>query len=243
MKNCMVLWRRELSAMFLSPVAYATLAVFIASAAGTFLVAVFHNTGSQTPPQVFLFESLILWLTLLIPVVTMRLFAEERKSGTIETLMTAPVTDLEVVISKYAGALTFVLLAAAAVIGSLFFLDFMSSGLTGVDVGSVKSGSIFIALFCFLAIAVGEWISLQTSNQIVAGLASMCALWGVLLGGWFLQALPLGLDRIGESISVAAQLEVFERGFIDSRTIVLFVSATAFSLFACVRALEQRRGQ
>jgi ABC-2 type transport system permease protein len=239
----MIIWRRELSAMFLSPVAYATLVLFLAAAGGTFLMSVFQNAGGVNPPQVFLFESLLLWLTILVPVVTMRLFAEEHKTGTLETLMTAPVTDTEVIAGKYAGALTFVLIASAPVLASLFFLDFMSPGIQGLDRGSVKAGCLFIVLFCCLAVAVGEWVSLLTANQIVAATGSFCAVWLVLLGGWILQALPLGLERVGAGISVAANLEAFERGFIDSRAIVLFVSATAFSLFACVRALEASRGR
>jgi ABC-2 type transport system permease protein len=229
--------------MFLSPAAYATLALFLAAAGGTFLMSVFQNVGSPSAPQVFLFDSLVLWLTVLIPVVTMRLFAEERKSGTLETLLTAPVRDVEVVLGKYGGALTFVLAAAAPVVGSLFFLDFMSPGIQGVDAGSVKAGLLFLVLFCCLAVAVGEWVSIQTSSQIVAAIAGFCAIWLVLLGGWIIQALPFGLQGVGAALSVASQIESFERGIVDSRTVVLFVSSSAFVLFACVRALELRKGR
>jgi len=240
-RNAGVLWRREMAALFLSPAAYVIAAIFLLAAGGSLLLGVSQNSGRAIPPQALLFEPLCAWLTVLTATVTMRLFADEKKSGTIETLMTAPVTDTEVVVGKYAGALTFVLLCCAPVVACLYLLDFMSPGIRGLDTGAVAGGCVFVFLFSAMSVAVGEVISLTTRNQIVAAITTLFTLWILLLGGWLLAALPLGLAGIGSDLSLAAHIEAFERGVVDTRAVVLCASITAFSLFACVRLLETRR--
>lgn len=241
MRNLVVIWRRELAAMFMSPVAYVVMAVFFAAAGGTFLLEVFKNTGSPTPLEAFLFEAAMVWLTFLLTVVTMRLFAEEKRSGTIETLMTAPVTEAQVVLGKHAAALTSVLIVLAPVVGCPYLLKAMSPGLTAIDAGAMTGGCIFLALFSLMGVAMGGLISLMTDNQITAAICCFCALWLAVLGGWLLSALPFGLEGPAEYLSVSSHLQEFDRGLIDSRPIVLYVSVSVALLFASVRVLESRR--
>ncbi len=241
MRKFQILFRRELSAYFLSPVAYVTIVAFLLAAGGTFLLEVFRNVGGRDPVHGFLFNAIVVWMTLLITAVTMRLFAEEKRSGALEALLTAPVGEAEVVLAKYAAAWVFVAVVVSPVVLSAFLLQRMSPGLPPLDAGAMGVGCAFLALFAMLGVAVGELVSLTTRNQIVAAICSFCALWLVLLGGWLLTVLPLGLARVGRYVSATAHLEAMSRGILDTRTIVLFLSVSAFVLFAAVRVLEARR--
>jgi ABC-2 type transport system permease protein len=146
-----------------------------------------------------------------------------------------------VVLAKYAAALAFVAIVVTPVVLSAFLLQRLSPGLPPLDVGAMGTGCAFLLLFAALGVAVGELVSLTTRNQIVAAICGFCALWLVLLGGWLLTVLPLRLAGLGRYVSATAHLEAMARGILDTRTVVLFVSATAFVLFAAVRVLEARR--
>lgn len=241
MRNFRTLWRRELTACFLSPVAYVTLVVFLLCAGGTFLLVVFANHDTGEPLPSMLFASLSVWLTILITVIAMRLFSEEKRSGTLETLMTAPVTDSEVVLGKYAGALTFLALILLPAIGVVFVFDLLSPGVNYVDIGALAGGSIMLLLVAAMCLAIGVAISLLTENQIVAAICTFCAVWFVYLLGWLLSLLPFGTGNVVESVSGITHMADGARGMIDTRPVVLYLSGTVFMLFLSIRLLESRR--
>lgn len=242
MRNLFTIWRRELAACFLSPIAYVTIVMFLSVAGGTFVVLVLNGRDAGLLP-VMLFESVILWLPVLITVISMRLFAEEKRSGTIETLMTAPVTEAEVVLGKYAGAVSFLILVVMPAIGDIFILKFMSPGVRSVDVGAILGGALILLLLSSLCVSIGLFVSLLTKNQIVAAVLCMCVVWCVILFGWILSTLPLWVDmsRFADYISATTHIQDFARGLIDVRTVILYVSGTLFMLFVSVRVLESRR--
>jgi ABC-2 type transport system permease protein len=240
--NWRTIARREFSACFLSPVAYVTLVVFLTVVNGTFFVAVLRNLGSYEPLATLLFTALCVWLPMLITVVTMRLFAEEKRSGTIETLMTAPVTETEVVWGKYAGALGFTLLVSAPAVASVFLLERLSPGITLVDldVGALLAGCLIATLLIACLTALGLLISLFTRNQIVSALACLSAICVALLSGWLLSLVP-GADRHAvEYLSATTHIEDFARGMVSAGPAVLYVSLTLFLLFTAARILELR---
>jgi len=243
MRNFFTLWKRELTACFLSPIAYVTMVVFLAMSGGTFLMGVVRNVGTNQPLSNLLFAALILWTTVLVSVASMRLFAEEKKSGTIETLMTAPVTDVEVVLGKYAGGLSFVLIVALPAIANIFILAWFSPGIntTAVDPGAVLSGCLMFFLLCAFFMAIGLLVSMMTNNQVVAAICCFCVLWLVLLAGSLISALPLITPHLAEFFSPVMHIDDFSRGSVDTRPVVLYVSGTVFLLFAAVRVLESRR--
>jgi len=241
MRRFPVVWRRELAACFLSPVAYVTMVAFVSVSAFTFLAQVMRDVGGSDPLSVLLFASIILWLTILVSVVTMRLFAEEKRSGTLETLMTAPVTDVEVVLGKYAGAMTFVTIVVAPAVACIFILAALSPGIESVDAGAVTGGCVIVFVVAALAVAIGLLVSLMTRNQIVAAIACFVAIWFVLLFGWFVSSVPGVSPKLSAYLSAMSQIEDFARGSVDTRPIVLYVSCTVFVLFAAVRLLESRR--
>ena len=243
MRNLFTVWRRETVSCFLSPVAYVTMVVFLAMTAWTFMLGVLRNTGQTEPISSYLFGAVFVWLAALITVISMRLFTEEKRSGTIETLMTAPVTEKEVVLGKFAGALTFLTIVIAPTLVFLFVLVILSPSmeLAQLDTGALLGGGLILLLASSFFTAIGLLISLTTRNQIISSLCILSSLWVAMLLGWLLSGVPGTMSRIGEYISITAHIEEFCRGSIDARPIVLYVSATVFTLFAAIRVLESRR--
>jgi ABC-2 type transport system permease protein len=241
MSRILTLWRREMTACFLSPVAYVTMVAFLLIAGATFLTGVVRNVATSETLASLLFGADILWLTPLITVIAMRLFAEEQRSGTLEALMTAPVTEAQVVLGKYAGALSFLLLAAAPTIGYPYVLAALCPATAPVDAGAVWGGALVVGVLSAFCLAIGLLISLMTRNQIIAAICTFCAIWFVLLFGWLIAALPFGLTALADYFSALEHIESFVRGVVDTRPLVLYVSGTCFLLFLSVRVLESRR--
>lgn len=237
------LWRREISACFLSPIAYVTMTVYMAVTCLTFLIGVVNSQGTHEPLPLILAESILIWLTVLITVVAMRLFAEEKRAGTIETLMTAPVSEAEVVFGKYLGALTFILLATLPAPAALVLLVRLSPGISAaaVDPGGLLGAGLVLGLVTVFLLAISLVVSLLTANQIVAAICTFTMLWLTLLFGWLLSVLPVQLGALETYVSVTDHIEAFCLGNIDTRPIVLYVSGSLFMLFVAVRVLEARR--
>jgi len=243
MNNFGTIWRRELSASFLSPIAYVTMVVFLGVTNGTFLVAVLRNLGSYEPIAGILFAAIFLWLPILVTVTCMRLFAEEKRSGTIEALLTAPVTELEIVLGKYAAALSFTLLTVAPAVAAIFILERLSPGLrmADVDPGAIAAGCVILALLSAFLTAVGLLVSLLTKNQIVSAIACFCCVCTALMAGWLVSLVPGMPPELIQYISATQHIEEFTRGIVNADPFVLWGSGTVLLLFFAVRVLEARR--
>ncbi len=242
MKNFFTIWFRELSACFLSPVAYVLMVVFLAVSSGTFLLEVTQTPVLEQPLTVALFEAIVVWLTILVTVVSMRLFAEEKRSGTLETLMTVPVTEEQIVLGKYAGALSFLILVTFPIAITLLLLVAVSPSvqLADLDTGALLTGGAILILVSSLLVSVGLLVSLLTRNQVIAAICCFCAVWGVLLFGWIVTLATGGAVQV-TMITVTDHIRDFSRGMVDTRPLVLYVTGTALFLFASVRVLESRR--
>ncbi|MBT3295444.1 MAG: ABC transporter permease subunit [Verrucomicrobia bacterium] len=242
MRNFLTIWFRELSACFLSPVAYVLMVVFLAVTSATFLLDITQDAALDQPLTVTLFESILVWLTILVTVVCMRLFAEEKRSGTLETLMTVPVTEAQIVLGKYAGALSFLLLVTFPVAITLLLVVAVSPVLQlgDLDGGALLSGGLILILVSSLLVAVGLLVSLLTRNQIIAAICCFCAVWGVLLFGWIVTIISGG-GFSTTYVTVTDHIRDFSRGMLDSRPLVFYILGSALFLFASVRVLESRR--
>lgn len=246
MKAFLPLWRRELAAYFLSPIAYTTAAFFLVVMGFSFwfLVALLIQGQPGVNAMNELFGSIFFWISLLVvtPALTMRLLAEERRSGTLETLMTAPVTDPEVVLSKYAGALTFFVLLWLPTLLYAFFLRRFSAESVPIDLGPMLGGYLGAFLVGAFYLSVGLFCSALTRNQIVASMSCFAALCLLFFSGFvpYLATNPILREIGGYGSSVAHMLD-FSRGSIDTRPIVLYLSGTLFMLFATVKAVEARK--
>jgi ABC-2 type transport system permease protein len=243
MRNVLTIWRRELAACFLSPIAYVLMVMFLATTGFTFFLGVVRNTGSVGAVPPLLFGAMVLGMGALVPAVTMRLFAEEKRAGTIETLMTAPVTESDVVLGKYAGALSFMILVAAPAVANVFILERLSPGLDleTVDLGALAGGALIYLLLALFFTALGLFISLMTRNQVVAAVCCFVCCQLALFLGWLLSILPGSNKGLADYVSATTHLEDFCRGIVDLRPIVLYLSATWLLLFCSVRVLESRQ--
>lgn len=243
MRTILTIWRHELQGCFLSPVAYVTMVVYLAITGFTFWVAAFHNVGRPEPLAMLLVGSLAFWMPILVTVVSMRLFVDEKRQGTLEMLLTAPVTETEVVMGKYLGALTFLLAVTAPCFSFAFVLERLSPTITmeNIDVGALCGGALIVLLVLAALLAVAVAVSLTTRNQIVAAICTFCAIWGAMLAGWLLGEVQGMPAKLAEQLSMTRHLEEFALGVISLPAVVLYVSVTVFMLFVSVRMLEARQ--
>ncbi len=229
-----VAWK-EIQVYFGSPTAYIVGLIFLA-VTGFFFVLDLGDPFPEASLSNFYFGATII-LILLAPALTMRLLAEEQKLGTIELLLTSPVRDWEVIVGKYLASLVFLMSMVAL---SLYYplLLFLFAD---PDPGPIYSGYIGLVLYGAAALSIGILTSTLTSNQIIAFVVAA----GVLLLLFFANT---GADVVGgiwstlvNEIGMRSHFDDFDRGVIDTKHIVYFLSVTAFFLFLSIRALESRR--
>ena len=245
MNGFLTLWRKELTSYFLSPVAYVVSIFFLVVMGAIFslLVSVLADGPTGVTVMNLLFGSPFFWMTMMVvmPVLTMRLLAEEKRNGTIETLMTAPVSDLAVVLAKYASALGFYILMWLPTVAYLLLLRQFSAMMAPVDLGPMAGGYLGALLVGMFYLALGLFCSALTSNQIVAAITSFAAIFGFFLLGLLDRATdqPV-LQAVSACVSSYQHMLDFSRGAVDSRPVIFYLSSTVFLLFATVKALESR---
>jgi ABC-2 type transport system permease protein len=229
MKRFLPLLGKEVRALFYSPIAY----IIIGLMGYSFTITLFVNKFA-TLVHIF-FQSAGL-LFLLIPIITMRLFAEERKAGTLELLLTAPVRESHVVIAKYLASMA-VVLAMIALTGTYAFV----LGLFGSpEWGPIYSGYLGLALLSSTLVSLGLMISALTANQVVAAIVTI----GISFLLWTIDTLaammPDALERVLISFSLLARFQPFVTGAMYLSDFGFFVSSTLLALFLAMRALARR---
>ncbi|MGA2259844.1 MAG: ABC transporter permease [Acidobacteriota bacterium] len=253
MKNILAIWQREVKSYFLSPIAYVVLTVFL-FIAGFFFYTILtawvqqtmmqaaYGQGSQpvdVPGMVSrsFFGTISVVLLFMIPMLTMGLFAEEKKRGTIELLLTTPVGNLQAMMGKYLASLTFLLimyLASGITISALFIYG-------QPDWKPILAGYLGLILYGSALLAVGLFISTLTENQIVAGVITL----GVILILWLVDALATGAQGMMKDVlsylSVISHLDDFIKGVIDTTHVIFYVTFAFFGLFLTYRSLESMR--
>jgi ABC-2 type transport system permease protein len=247
-RRVLALLIRELSAFYYSPIAYVVLFFFLIlnGLAFWFSIAPLSNGPSElTVVQIF-FNKLSFWIAYLLvfPVITMRLFSEEFKLGTIETLMTAPVRDWEVVGSKFFAALLFYL---TLWLPSLFY--FLLFGWL-INRDAAGTGAQLWAPFLLLLVmgmfnlSLGCLASSLTSNQIIAAMMASVFVLGIffltMIGYAISGSSPL-LREITSYVSQLEHMDTFSRGVIDSRPLVFYPTCTAFVLLITYHVFQYRR--
>ena len=239
------LWRREIAAYFLSPIAYVMMMFFLVIMGFSFwlLANVLAQGVEGVPLMRELFDSFFFWITTLtlVPVLTMRLFAEEKRSGTIELLMTAPVSDTAVVLAKYLGAVSFYIAIWAPTALYVVILRSFSAG-TPLDLGPIASSYLGALLVGAFYLAIGLFCSAMTRNQIVAAIVCFALLCVLFFGGFiaFISRVE-GVRETANYFCSLAHMREFARGAVDTRPVVLYLSGAALMLFATVKLVESRK--
>lgn len=233
MKGFLALTGKEMRALFLSPIAWALIAVFLFLMGYSFTMTLF---GSRNATLVHIFFQAAALLLLIVPIVTMRAFAEERRNGTLELLLTAPIREGHLVLAKYLAALAVVLVMIAGTGSYAIVL-----GLYGKpEWGPIYSGYLGLALVASALVALGVLFSALTSNQVVAAVLTI----GVSFLLWMLdslaQLLPAAAERTLMSLSLLARFTPFATGALYLSDLGFFLSLTALALFLAVRALARR---
>lgn len=232
---CSIAWR-EFASYFRASIGWVVIALYMLLAGLTVALTTIRPGEPATMRDFFAVSH---WLLLIVvPAVSMRLLSEEFRTGSIEPLMTAPVSDWQVVIGKYAGGLLFLLAMLAPTLAHVGVLEMIAAP----DYGPIAAGYTGLLLVGMLYLAVGLLASSLTPNQIVAYLGTMFFLMLVLF------AASQGPRFVGEpwdgvliSLSLNRRIEDFARGVIDTRHVVFFASASAWFLVLAVVSLEFRR--
>ena len=185
------------------------------------------------------------WLPSLVvvPVITMRLLAEESRSGTLEMLMTAPVTDFEVVLAKWLGAVVLYTLMWALTALYVLILWHFSGGTAALDLGPIATGYIGVLVIGQFLISIGLLASSMTKSQVAAALMSFALIFLILIAlRWLAFLFPGGpLNKLVLAVSPSDHMDDFRRGILDLRPIVLYLSGTACVLFLTTRIVESRK--
>jgi ABC-2 type transport system permease protein len=238
----MVIAKREFRSYFDAPLAYVVICLSFIALGGFFFLFRGGFWQVDRASLTTMFEYVPLGLTLLVvPVVTMRLMAEEKRSGTLEMLITLPVRDSDVILGKYMGALGLVLVLVLATLAYPFAMFRWPWNLGPLDMGPIYAGYLGLVLFAAASVAIGLLISALTESQAVAFFVTffvLLALWliGTVaenLGGWYGNVLSF--------VSFQSRLNGFTRGLVDTRDLVFFLSVTGLSLVVAFRALERRK--
>jgi ABC-2 type transport system permease protein len=237
---------RELRSYFWSPLGWVILTGFLFLQGMAFQTIVDYLNLPTSPPLTplgFFFGGTILyWLTVLFvtPVLTMRLLSEERKTGTLEALLTAPITEGQVVLGKYFGALVFYIFLWSP---TLIYVLLLSRHLD-LDWGPVASSYLGTIGVGALFLSVGTLVSGLTRNQVVAAIGTFAIL--------FLLFIPVFLDglvnspalkEVVEYLNLLQHMDEFGKGIVDTRHLIYYLSASAFCLFLTTRALEANKGR
>jgi ABC-2 type transport system permease protein len=251
MKNVWVICQKELKSYFASPIAYLLMAMFAVifgfffwNVVGYFvIVGMQQQMGRGMPMNVNemvirpLLQNVSVIGLFLIPLITMRLFAEEKRSGTIELLLTSPLTDFQILFGKWLAAM--LMYVAMLLVAGLNFVFVFAYGQP--DWRPMLVGFLGLLLQAGGLLAIGTFISTLTKNQIVAGGATF----GVCLLLWVMEWVT-GYEtaewaKVMGYLSVVSHFESFAKGVIDSKDIVFYVSVIFFGLFLTARSLESLR--
>src|SRR4026209_944085 len=247
-------FKKEMRLYFGSPVAYVVFTFFLLISGWFFSqIFLFYSDASMRSfmqPQLGgqdlnvienvmrpLFTNMSVVLLFFIPMLTMRLFAEEKRSGTIELLLTYPVRDGEVLAGKS--------LASLALFALLLVLTLLYPGLvayfTKVEWGPILSGYLGLLLTGAVFLAVGVLVSSMTENQIVAGFATFGILLAFWIVGWGAEFAGGPRRGVLQYLSIGDHLDGFTRGLIDTKDLVYYVSGVALALFLTLRSLDSKR--
>jgi gliding motility-associated transport system permease protein len=247
------IFKKEMRLYFTSPIAWVIGAIFLLIA-GYFFYSIFAfftlaSMQSAMNPQMArelnvtdsvlrpLFSNITVILLLLMPMVTMRLFAEERRSGTIELMLTYPVRDGAVLLGKYLAALA---LYGLMLVGTLLYPAVLA-WFARLDWGPLLTGYLGLVLMGATFLAVGLFASSLTENQIVASIVAFGVLLIFWVLGWSADYAGGVWGRVLSHLSLIEHFDSFAKGVLDTKDVIYYLDFTILALFLSLRSLESRR--
>jgi ABC-2 type transport system permease protein len=256
MSNILAITSKELRSAFTSPIAWIVIGLF-ALLVGFFYMATltyfirasmqmdtFASMGQQQPPlninqQMIrpLFMNVSVIALFVAPMLTMRTYSEEKRSGTIELLLTSPVTDIEIVLGKFLGALALyvmMLLVTVVHIGILYWY-------ADPEWQSIATGYLGLLLMGGAFLSIGLFISSTTKNQIVAVMATFSALLMLWIISWLADSAPPAMQAVLRYLSIIEHFDDFSKGVIDTTHVVYYLSFITFGLFLTAKSVDTER--
>lgn len=235
-------FRRELASYFATPVAYVFIVIFlILAGALTFYFGGFYERGQADLQPFFSFHP---WLYLfLVPAIGMRLWAEERKSGTIELLLTLPITMWQAVLAKFLAAWAFIAIALALTFPIWITVNYLGDPDNGVIVASYLGSLLMAGAF----LAIGSCLSAATRNQVVAFILTVVICFLLLLAGFplvlgfFQSFLPQGVVDAVAGLSLFAHFQAISKGVVDLRDLIYFALAIGVWLYATAIVIDLKK--
>ena len=234
MTKTIAIYKKELKSLFVSPLAYVVIAVFLLLT-GYFFTGIL--VASREASMRYVFGNMAVILLLVTPLFTMRTFAEEHRTGTDELLMTTPLSLHHIVLGKYFAVLTMFVV----MLGISAEFPIILARLGKPDIGPLLGGYVGLLLMGASFIAVGIFASSLTNNQMVAGIVAF----GILLLLWLIEWAPSmvgsAYEKFFAELSILRHYADFEKGVIDTTHVYYYVALIFVSLFLTVRSLETRR--
>lgn len=245
MKAFFTLWKREVASYFLTPTAYIITPIFLVVMGFGFCWYVEANLmqGTSIYDVLRAVYGSLGWLGIFmsIPLLTMRCFAEERKSGTIESLMTAPVSDVTIVLAKFLGVVFVYLIMWSPTLVYVHLLNTLNDASYQVDLGALLAIFIGGGSISLFLLAVGVLSSSLTRNVIVSAIVTFAFITTFFLLGLLTESRSDAVAELAKRFSGVYHLLEFARGVVDTRPLVFYWSSTVLVLYSTVRVLDARR--
>ncbi|MEP6699035.1 MAG: ABC transporter permease [Verrucomicrobiota bacterium] len=248
MRKFYTLLSREVRSYFYSPVAYIVLVFFLLLSGADFYIQISFMNQRPVPYSVeeAFFNSVFFWFAfvLIFPLITMRLFAEEFKLGTIEPLMTAPVRDWQVVLAKFCGALVFYVILWIPTLAYFAIFQAITHQPGATSIGAYAGAYAMLLLLGMFYLSVGCLASALTKNQMVAAIISFCAITLHFFSGlltFILLEISSSTRQLLGYFSAIEQMGTMSRGEIDTRPMVLYLSMTMVMLALTYQAFQSRK--
>jgi ABC-2 type transport system permease protein len=249
MKHFTTILSHEIRMLLVNSSTYIAAVLFLAVMGFIFsgLLESYSAAPQENSPASVFFQLFWLPVFFMVPLLTMKCLAEERRLGTLETLLTAPVSTTEVVLGKYFAAYFLYLLLWASTGGFFYILYRFAGDARFLDIGPLLGGYLFIAVTGLLYVALGVFASSLSRNQAVAGILAFTLLFGCIIGVRFVSTLEvLNLDSLHtvraaiDYAQVFRHLEDFTRGVVDTRQILFYVSGTVLALIFSILGVEAK---
>jgi ABC-2 type transport system permease protein len=246
-KHFTTILSHEIRMLLVSPSTYiaAVLFLFVMGFFFTSMLDLYSSGAQEITPAVIFFQYFWVPVLFMVPLLTMKSIAEERRLGTLETLLTTPVSTVEVVLGKYFAAY-FLYISLWASTGGLFYiLHRFSPDARFIDIGPLAGGFSFVAISGFLFIAIGIFASSLSRNQAVAGIFSFAMLFGLIVGLSFLPNVEFLRNDAMKSVKAAVDyaqvfqhLTDFSHGVVDTRQMLFYLSGTVLALIFSIFSVE-----
>jgi ABC-2 type transport system permease protein len=249
MRHFLTLLSHETRMLLVSPATYIAATLFLAFMGLIFtkILEIYSGTPQEHSPASVYFQLFWLPACVMVPLLTMKCIAEERRLGTMETLLTTPVTTTEVVLAKFGAAYFLYAALWGSTVGFFYILRKFSGDARFLDSGPLLGGFLFIAISGLFFVAIGVFASSVTSNQSVAGILGCVMLATLILGGnalsdsaWLEQGVLKPAKSVIEYAHVFGHRDDFARGVLDTRHLLFYFSGTVLALIFSILSVEAK---